>query len=354
MNSLQLPDTTKIKSFFEKTEGTTGMVGIVVGGIIGTFVLFKALPFILIALETAIGILGAVLTLIPLALLLVLLLKIISDKKLHKLAWYAYKSACWWFTDAAIRALDPIVVAKQYVAKLKARRKEIEGYLAVLAAEFRKLESKITKIKAEYDTAMEEGQKAHAGGKKLEFAMQARRAGRREETTITYEDLKRTAESMLRMLRRYYEVTGFIIEDTEDDVKVKEDRRNTIRAAHGAMTRIRSILQGDPDDLEIFERALYIVNEENEQKYAEILVFADMSKDFIENLDVENGIYEATALERFKEFEAKAESLLLPPGEIEQIVRTANDDSIKLDPETVKVSEPTVRNKPRYADLLKG
>lgn len=351
MEQMQFPGGEQVKSFWERTEGTVGMFGIVGLGIAGFLGLGLALPFILSTLQLAISTVGAALTLIPLALALFIALKIIFDKKVHTLAWYFYKSAIWKLTDKMIKTLDPIVIMKNYVADLEEKREEMQEQILALAAQHTKLRVKIEKKKAEFEAAMKKAGAARDAGKQAQFTLQARRAGRRQKSAVTLEQLYKKIEMLLRTLKKYAEVSDIVIADIDDQVKHQQEERDMIVSAHNAMTRAMSVIHGDVDKLEIFNRAMEIVAEEYGQKLGEIEHFMETSQSFIESVDLDNMVYEQEALEQLEAWEAKADSLLLPVDEKQTIIRDANDDAMVYDVEAAQREMAKPRS--RYDSLLK-
>jgi hypothetical protein len=62
-------------------------------------------------------------------------------------------------------------------------------------------------------------------------------------------------------------------------------------------------------------------------KMGEIDSFIESSKGFVEGLDLQNGVYEADALEKLKQWENKADSILLGTGGKAQLLEQAASTS---------------------------
>lgn len=53
-----------------------------------------------------------------------------------------------------------------------------------------------------------------------------------------------------------YSNSEILLEDTKDQVRVKEQERKAIRASHSAMKSAMSIIKGDPDKRAMFDQAM--------------------------------------------------------------------------------------------------
>lgn len=56
-----------------------------------------------------------------------------------------------------------------------------------------------------------------------------------------------------------YSNSEILIEDTTDQVKVKEQERKAIRASHSAMRSAMSIIKGDADKRAMFDQAMEVI-----------------------------------------------------------------------------------------------
>lgn len=352
MSDTQFSGSDKSKSFWERTEGTVGMFGMVGIGIAAFIGIGLSLPFILATLQLAISTVGAALTLIPLAVALFIALKIVFDKKIHTLAWYFYKAAIWKLTNAMIETLDPIVIMKNYVANMEDKLEEMMEQITALVSQHTKLRLKIETKKREFETAMRKAKVARDNNKQGQFTLQARQAGRLKDSNVTLEQLYGKIEILLRTLRKYKEVCEIAIADTTNEVEHQEDQRDMILSASTAMARAKSVIHGDRDKLEVFNRALEIVTDQYGEKLGEIEDFMSTSETFIEGMDLDNLAFEQEALDQLEAWEAKANTLLLPEAERMDIIREANDETNLLDVDAIQ-KEP-VRKKSRYSALLEN
>ena len=96
-----------------------------------------------------------------------------------------------------------------------------------------------------------------------------------------------------------------------DQVKVKEQERKAIRASHSAMKSAMSIIKGDADKRAIFDQAMEHIADDVANKVGEMERFMEMSANFMNSIDLQNGVFEEEGLKMLEEYEKKSTLLLL-------------------------------------------
>ncbi|MBK8082315.1 MAG: hypothetical protein IPK25_19800 [Saprospiraceae bacterium] len=81
---------------------------------------------------------------------------------------------------------------------------------------------------------------------------------------------------MYRILSKMYSNSEILIEDTKDQVKVKEQERKAIRASHSAMRSAMSIIKGDADK-GLVDQAMEHIADDVANKVGEMERFMEIS-----------------------------------------------------------------------------
>lgn len=302
------------KSFWSRPEGTTGMLAI--GGL-GLLAWFSA-PAILSGLKTISAILGTMVGIAAQTILLVLLgvllfsiLYVVTNSKFQMLAKYFFKSVMRKVTGLFVE-IDPIGIMKSYIDSMTDKRELIGTTRDKLRGQIKVLDEKITKNANIYETEMAKAAIAKQKGNTAALTVSSRQAIRME--TLNKADLvplRAQMDAHLRAANKYYEVTGTVIDDLKNEVEAQATRREMIASSYSVMKAAKAIMMGGTDERELFDQALeYTVNDYG-MKLGEIESFIENSKPFVDGLDMQNGVYEAEALKRLQEWEAKADSILL-------------------------------------------
>lgn len=298
------------RSFWERPEGGFGIGVLGLMGL-GAFVIVKLFgAFILGGLTMAIAIVGKTIVLGALGLSAFLLWQIVTSPKIQALVSYGFKLFCRW-TWGQIVELDPIGIMRIYIEKLREKLSVMEQGIDELNGQIKKITLIIAANKQKYDKAMSMATHAQREGIKTQLSLNARKAGRAQESNVRYEDLKAKLEMLLLMLRKYKDAAAIMIEDMSDEVDHRETERKAMLGGYKAMKSAKAILAGSDAESQLYDQAMEFAVNDYGMKMGEIENFMETSRGFVDGLDLENGAFDADALEKIQAWEAKADSLLL-------------------------------------------
>jgi hypothetical protein len=307
----------KKRSYFSKPEN------LVTWGVLGGlgFLAFKGLDYILplvnrvfenllytAVLTGALGVVGF----------------LFVNKDFHRLAWYGYKVAMRWLTEWFV-TLDPIAILEAYIDSLRTNLEQIKASLGALRQQRIKLEQIIANKGSAYGSSMNKMGAAKArlnpkdpkaspdqsGNRTMErqIALQARRAGRLEKSTLTYQGLLAKLNTHIAIMEKVGEAAEFMVEDITDTVAEEKEKRQTIKESYKAMAGAKKILQAGKQR-ELYDMAMENVTNDYQQKLGEIEQFMKDTESFVVGMDLENGEFEAQAMERLAAWETKSTVLL--------------------------------------------
>ncbi|MCX8211288.1 MAG: hypothetical protein OTI34_09590 [Lewinella sp.] len=310
----------KPKSFWKKPEGITGLLFLaaIIGGV--GFLAF-ALPWATILANTA----YMVATIAALGVLIYMVL----DPKMRNLVFYGYKSIMRVITGAFVQ-IDPIGILKTYVEELQNNLRKMNKQISQLRAQMHKLKELIVKNEREIKNNLQIAGKAKETNKRNVMILKSRRAGRLKDSNMRLEELYKKMEVLYRVLTKMYENSQILAEDIKDQVMVKEQERKAIHASHGAMTSAMSVINGDPDQRAMFDMAMDNITEDVANKVGEMERFMEMSANFMDSVDLQNGVFEEEGMQMLEQWEKESTSLLLGE-EKDQLLLQAQSDSEVLD-----------------------
>jgi hypothetical protein len=337
-----MQDEFKPKSFWERPEGTTGMLAIGAGAV----GLFFAGNAILSLFATAVAIVGQAITLTILGAVLFALIMILTNSKFQTLVSYGFKSVMRKITGVFVE-IDPIGIMKSYIDDLKSKRATMETSIGKLRGQIAVCQKQVDTNDQEHERSMATFKVAREKQMTSAATVASRQAGRLEK--LNKESLRPLLLQMqvhLKALMKYYEVTGTVIDDLGNEVKAQEMQRRMITESYSAMSTAKKILNGQGDQREMFDQAMeYVVNDYG-MKMGEIENFIENSKGFVEGLDLQNGVYEADALAKLQEWENRADSILLGNHKQQMLEQTAVNS-----PMNIGVGVPAAQQFD-YAELL--
>jgi len=311
----------KPKSFWQKPEGATGTVFLV--GIMGAigYLLFKFSGVILGMLTNTIGIV---------ALLAVLgaIIYMVLDPKWRTLVSYMYKSVMRWITGIFV-TIDPIGILKNYISDLQDNLTKMGTQIGGLKGQMRKLITIVEENNKEINNNMAIARKAKEQGNESAMLLSSRKAARLQESNEKYTALHSKMSILYRVLTKMYSNSEILIEDTTDQVKVKEQERKAIRASHSAMRSAMSIIKGDADKRAMFDQAMEVIADDVANKVGEMERFMEMSSNFMNSIDLQNGVFEEQGMKMLEDYE-KNSTLLLLGG------KAKSDDILELKQPTIQ------------------
>jgi len=326
------------KTFWERPEGKTGAVlglGLLAGG---AFVLYKILPFLITLASNTLYLAGIL-------LVLGALIYMVLDPKMRNLVWYMYKSVMRWITGIFVQ-IDPIGILKSYIESLKDNLGKMDQQISKLRGQMHKLQEVILNNKKQIQSNLSMASEAKERNKESMMILKSRQAGRLTDSNLKLEDLYKKMEILYRVLTKMYENSEIMMEDIKDQVAVKEQERSAIRASHSAMKSAMSIISGDKDQRAMFDQALEAIADDVSAKVGEMERFMEVSSNFMDSVDLQNGVFEEEGMKMLEKWESEGVSLLLG-NEKKDILKKANNDSEVLDlnaPVARPVKEENHRN----------
>jgi phage shock protein A len=293
----------KPKSFWKKPEGVTGSVFLVALLAGAGFLLVKLWPLLV----------GAVSSILSLSIMLLVLGAIIYmalDPKMRGLIGYMYKSTMRWITGLFV-TIDPIGILKNYVDDLQDNLNKMSKQIGVVRGQMRKLKTIQDENSKEIDYSMKLASKAKQMGQQKQVLLSSRKAARLRESNAKYAALHNKLSILYRVLTKMYSNSEVLLEDTKDQVKLKEQERKAIRASHSAMKSAMSVISGDSDKRAMFDQALESIADDVSQKVGEMERFMEMSSDFMNSVDLQNGVFEEEGMKMLEKWEQESTLLLM-------------------------------------------
>ncbi len=327
-DNVPLSPSSKPKSFWKRPEGITGFfffAALLVGG--GILVAAN--------LQALLAFFSSTLALAGLILALGLLIYVVADPKMRNLVWYMYKSVMRTVTGWFVQ-LDPIGVLKSYVEDLEDNLVKMRKQIGVIRGQQRKLQTLVEENEEEIEKNMKLASAAKAKGMDAQVTLSSRKAARLKESNAKYQALLNKMDVLYRILNKMHANSEVLLEDTRDQVKLKEQERKAIRASHSAMKSAMSVISGDPDKRAMFDAAMESITDDVANKVGEMERFMEMSSKFMESVDLQNGIFEEEGLEMLERWERESSLMLLESGS------TPKEDTLDLN-DPVQEKEPQAR-----------
>ena len=334
----------KPKSFWKRPEGKTGaLFGIALLGAAG-YGLVLALPFL-------IGLASNMITLAALIGVLAVMVYVVVDPRFRNLLWYGYKSIMRFITGIFVQ-IDPIGIIESYMEDLRNNLRKMGKQISNLRGQMRKLKTMMDKNKTMMEQNLALASRAKEKGKDNIMVLKSRKAGRLRDSNFKLNDLYKKMEVMYRVLTKMYETSEILLEDVQDEVELKKREREAIRASHSAMKSAMNIIAGDKDKRMMFDQAMETIADDVGRKVGEMERFMEISDNFMESIDLQNGVFEEKGLQMLEKWEKEGTSFLLGE-EKDTIIKEVEQDNITLDLDApVQPKKDRTGQKGQYNDLF--
>jgi phage shock protein A len=329
------------KSFWQRPEGVTG--GLFMAAIIGAAAYFlvpilSTIVWNTVNLAVGLGVLFG-------------LVYVVLDPKMRNLVWYMYKSVMRWITGVFVE-IDPIGILKSYIEDLRDSLGKMNQQISNLKGQMYKMSEMIKQNQREIQNNLSLAGRAKDTGRENIMVLKARKAGRLQESNMKLEDVYKRMEVLYRVLTKMYENSEIMLEDLSDQVVVKEQEYKAIKASHSAMKSAQAILTGNSDKKYMYDMALEAMANDVGQKVGEMERFMDMSKNIMESIDLQNGVFEEEGLAMLEKWEKEGVSFLLG-GEKQQIINKAKSNEVlDLNAATPKLPTKQERGGNQYDSLF--
>jgi hypothetical protein len=310
----------KPKSFWSKPEGITGGI-FITAFILGIgYLISTSLAAIVGLVSTTVG------SFVGLAALGIVIYAAI-DNKSRALVSYMFKSMMRGITGLFVK-IDPISILYGYVDELKSNLKQMRKQIFKLRSQKHKLKEMIINNEKEINTNLSLAKEAQNTQQDSQVILKSRKAGRLQESNVKLDELYRKMEVLDRVLNKMYQNSAILAEDIEDQVTIKETERKAILASHSAMKSAMSVIKGDNDKKQMFDAALDAIADDVSNKVGEMENFMAMSENFMQSIDLQNGVFEEEGLKMLEKWEKEGSSILLGKDKQRIIEETKAEDQI--------------------------
>lgn len=291
------------KTFWQRPEGVAGTViglGLLIGGGV---LLYRILPLLINLASNTLYLAG-------LLLVLGAVIYMVLDPKMRNLIWYMYKAVMRKVTGMFVQ-IDPIGILKSYIEDLQDNLKKMGSQIGLLKGQMRKLQTIMEENKSSIDMNLKMASKAKEMDKDQHMILSSRKAARLTDTNEKYSTLYTKMEILYRILTKMYSNSEILLEDTKDQVKVKQQEREAIRTSHTAMKSAMNIISGNSDKRAMFDQAMESIADDVAMKVGEMERFMEMSTNFMDSIDLQNAVFEEDGMKMLEQWEKDSTMMLL-------------------------------------------
>lgn len=294
--------TTTRKSFWQRPEGTTGMVMVAIGGVLGALGLYKLLPFVITLLQNT-------LHTIFLGVGLVIVLAIVTNKRVWALGWYVLQLVSRWLTSLVVD-IDPIGVMRTFLSSQVDRLEEIEKQLGKLRGLGEKLERSIQDNERANEQDARRAEQARERGDVSSFRQFSSNVGVRERSNVQWREMVNKLERVSAALGKIRDACKYVIGRMQVEIQESEKRREATKAFTSAFRSAWAILRGEGVRREMYDEAAERVADDYANIIGEIDNLVDLSSEFVNAAELDQDSFADDMLKRLDELDTRTEALM--------------------------------------------
>ncbi|HRD06821.1 MAG TPA: hypothetical protein PK037_04630, partial [Saprospiraceae bacterium] len=168
---------------------------------------------------------------------------------------------------------------------------------------------------------------------------------------LRLDELYKKMEILDRVLNKMYQNSAILAEDIEDQVTVKETERKALLAGHSAMKSAMNVIKGDSDKKAMFDAALEAIADDVSNKVGEMEQFMSLSENFMQSIDLQNGVFEEEGLKMLEKWEQEGISILLGSDK-QKIIDQTNSENEVLELDAPPIREPEKLGRSNQYDIF--
>jgi hypothetical protein len=324
------------KSFWQRPEGIPGAIVLI--GIIGGlgYLLMKWMPA-LIELAENVWYLAAMCAGFFVVGYMLL------DTRVRTLAWYFYKSMIRKATGLFIQ-LDPVAIIEGFLEDLREKMVVMENQIGSLKGQIRKIKLKIDDKKEKADYYFSLARAAESKGDEPTRNLNLRKAEREKDASKKFVVLMEKTEKLYTVLDKMKRYSGIMVDDIAHEIEIKKEEREIIRTSHSVMKSAVNIINGNSDRKVLFDQAMEFIVDDIGMRIGEMERFMDVSADFMNNMDLENAMYEEKGLKALEEWANKVDEKF-DAANYQSPVKALEKGSVEFkEREKVQVTQTQVNN----------
>jgi hypothetical protein len=301
-------DTSKIKSFWEKPEGNTGLIFIGTAAVIGGIAILKNIDLLITLAQNTIyfgfllGVIGAVVGLL-------------MNSRFRFLCSSMFESAMRAITGIFI-AVDPIGILKNYLVQMVKKMKIIGGYITKLAGQVGKVDRDINARKEKVEDYLRLAKAAKARNDMATAGLQGTFAAREVEfikrRQVSLEKMQQTLEILKQMEQRL----NILYQDTDNQVTMLVDEYQAVKDSYSAMKGASELINGD-EAKALFDQTCQYMTDQVGMKLGEMDRFMEQAKGSLSTMDLKSDVLNDQGLELLANWE-KNGILSYESGQLQQ------------------------------------
>jgi hypothetical protein len=280
-----------VNDVFKQKGGTLGLLIIAVGVVLIAF----NLPAILAWVNNLVRLVGSL-------FVLGLILFVVFDKntRLAASTWYMLMVRK---VMGLIVKMDPISILENTIQKAYRTIDKLERSMGNLNGVYIGFQKKVEVKKVELTGCLERKKAAIKQGKKEIELLEDRQSIRIESLIKDYISLRDSAEKWYNTLSKLADMAKFTVTDAENEVQAQKEKYEMVKQSHSAFKSAMSVINGDPDELALYNQAFQFVEKDIMEKLGEMDRVINSAGGIVDKIDIDNEVFKVKGDDLLRKYE---------------------------------------------------
>jgi hypothetical protein len=272
------------------------------GGTLGLLIIAVIVVLIAFNLPAIIAWVNNLVRLIGSLLILSLFLFVIFDKKTRMAASTWYMIIIRKCMGLIIR-MDPISILEDTIKKAYKTIAKLEKSMGNLNGVYKGFQKKVEVKKTELADCLERKKAAIKKGKKEVELLEDRQSLRIEALITDYISLRDSAEKWYNTLSKLADMAKFTVTDAENEVQAQKEKYEMVKQSHSAFKSAMSVINGDPDELALYNQAFQYVEKDIMEKLGEMDRVINSAGGIVDKIDIDNEVCKVKGDDLLRKYE---------------------------------------------------
>jgi hypothetical protein len=205
-------------------------------------------------------------------------------------------------TIGIIVKIDPVAICRDKIRNMQKRIALIEDRMGKLNGVIKDLGSKVDQKKEDLQVCFDRKKIAEKKGLKDAMLLEDRQSVRIADLVKDYMELHESTKKWYNVLSKVAEKANFTVEDAINELDAKEEKYNIVKLSHSTFKSAMSVIQGDPDELAIYNQAFNFINEDIMAKIGEMDRVLN-SGGLLDRIDIDNEVMSLKGSDLMKKYD---------------------------------------------------
>jgi hypothetical protein len=199
--------------------------------------------------------------------------------------------------------MDPISILEDTIKKMYRSISRLEDSMGKLNGVRLKLIDKIDEKKEQLRDCLERKKIAVKQGKNDLQIIEDRQSVRLQKLVQDYIELHDASEKWYSTMSKIASMAKLTVQDAENEVENQKERYSMVKLSHSAFKSAMSVINGNPDDLALYNQAWQFTQEDIMAKLGEMDRVINTAGGLMDKIDVEKEVYKIKGDDLLKKYD---------------------------------------------------